>query len=86
MFHYAKCGCNKKQVNAQHKCDHGFMFSSTTRPQQSVEKRCAQSVKPTIFIIFEIRVKKQSTPRCCTTLKFSDLRTKKPHRVDNVWT
>ena len=28
----------------------------------------------------------QSTPRCCTTLKFSALRTKKPHRVDNVWT
>ena len=28
----------------------------------------------------------QSTPRYCTTMKFSALRTKKPHRVDNVWT
>ena len=28
----------------------------------------------------------QSTPRCRTTLKFSALRTEKPHRVDNVWT
>ena len=25
-------------------------------------------------------------PECYTTLKFSALRTKKPHRVDNVWT
>lgn len=38
------------------------------------------------FLFLLVGCQIQSTPRCCTTLKFSALRTKKPHRVDNVWT
>ena len=41
---------------------------------------------PRAYVPFHLAVKSMSTPRCCTTLKFSALRTKKPHRVDNVWT